>query len=161
MLSQLFPRSDGSTGGPTKKLTLGARFKKSLTDLMIKVRSTEPHYIRCVKPNSIKSSGVFTGGMALEQLRYAGVFEAVAIRKEGFPFRFPFLSFVRRYKCVLSMHGGRWEGLATPDSDPMGQCQEILAATGQQFSTLQWVHIHIQPYCTVATSPFTLLLFLG
>ncbi len=29
----------------------------------------------------------FDGNMVLEQLQYAGVFEAIQIRKSGFPFR--------------------------------------------------------------------------
>ena len=55
-----------------------------------------------MKPNSHKQPGRFDGSSALAQLRFAGVFEAVAIRKQGYPFRFSFPDFVRRYKCVVS-----------------------------------------------------------
>ncbi|CAN0226566.1 unnamed protein product, partial [Ectocarpus fasciculatus] len=38
--------------------------------------------------------------MCIEQLTYAGVFEAVQIRKSGFPFRLPHRRFANRYRCL-------------------------------------------------------------
>ena len=40
---------------------------------MEKLRSTEPSYIRCVKPNSQKLPEVFDSIMSLQQLTYAGL----------------------------------------------------------------------------------------
>jgi len=40
----------------------------------------------------------FVGKLVLEQLRYSGVFEAVQIRKSGFPFRLTHVDFFKRYK---------------------------------------------------------------
>ena len=37
----------------------------------------------------------------LKQLRYSGVFEAVTIRKSGYPFRLRLDHFVAWYKCLL------------------------------------------------------------
>lgn len=37
----------------------------------------------------------------LEQLTYSGVFEAVSIRKQGFPFRLKHKEFVDRYNCII------------------------------------------------------------
>lgn len=36
-----------------------------------------------VKPNSVKKAGIFEAPICLQQLRYAGVFEAVKIRQQG------------------------------------------------------------------------------
>jgi hypothetical protein len=44
-----------------------------------------------------------TGSVVLEQLRYSGIFEAVAIRRQGFPYRLSHIDFYRRYK-VISPH---------------------------------------------------------
>ena len=57
---------------------------------------------RCIKANSQKKPRIFEGASCLEQLQCAGVFEAVTIRKSGFPFRYTFERFVERYKCVLA-----------------------------------------------------------
>ena len=62
----------------------------------------QAHYIRCVKPNSDRSATSFDAKLTLEQLKYSGVFEAVTIRKCGYPFRLPNLQFLNRYRCILS-----------------------------------------------------------
>ena len=60
--SALFQESKG-------KVSLGGQFRGQLNNLMEKLRSTEPSYIRCIKPNSIKSADVFDSVMSLQQLR--------------------------------------------------------------------------------------------
>ena len=61
---------------------------------MGQLNRTEPHYIRCVKPNDEKAALKFVPKNCYEQLTYSGVFEAVAIRKQGFPFRLSHSEFV-------------------------------------------------------------------
>ncbi len=60
--SALFLESKG-------KVSLGGQFRGQLNNLMEKLRSTEPSYIRCIKPNSLKRSDVFDSVMSLQQLR--------------------------------------------------------------------------------------------
>ena len=59
---------------------------------------TEPQYIRCVKANSAKAPGLFEAPLCLQQLRFSGVFEAVTIRKQGFPFRLTHEQFFKEYR---------------------------------------------------------------
>ena len=55
----------------------------------------------CIKPNDEKAPLKFVPRNCYEQLTYSGVFEAVAIRKKGFPFRLKHQDFVDRYeKCL-------------------------------------------------------------
>lgn len=102
-LASMFPpiQSDARTGASAKKLTLGAKFSRQLNDLMATLNMTEPHYIRCIKPNPNKSPMEFHSQMSMEQLQYAGVFEAIQIRKQGFPFRLTHVDFWQRYKCIF------------------------------------------------------------
>eukprot|EP00298_Acanthocystis_sp_HF-20_P018013 c21878_g2_i1.p1 GENE.c21878_g2_i1~~c21878_g2_i1.p1 ORF type:complete len:955 (+),score=506.29 c21878_g2_i1:72-2867(+) len=65
------------------------------------IEGTNPHFIRCIKPNSAKISNEFQGLMVLQQLRYSGVLEAVRIRKSGFPFRYLHKIFYQRYKILV------------------------------------------------------------
>jgi len=81
------------------KDTQGSQFRKQLDSLMKVLNKTYPHYVRCVKSNSIKKPRVFEAGLCLRQLRYAGVFEAVKIRQRGFPFRWTHDDFYKRYRC--------------------------------------------------------------
>ncbi|KAL6056612.1 myosin-5 isoform X3, variant 2 [Balamuthia mandrillaris] len=93
-LNTLYPAGEERK---TSKVTLGAQFRKQLTELMEALNKTEPHYIRCIKPNDEKLPDRFNGFMSLQQLRYAGVFEAVRIRQTGFPFRYTHEKFLERY----------------------------------------------------------------
>jgi len=130
-----------------KKLTLGLRFVNSMKELMSKLNSSSAHYIRCIKPNLLKRSSVFSGGLVLEQLRYSGVFEALAIRRSGLPFRFKFCEFMRRYKCVFQIEQSLLSRESSTCSNsrhidamsPVDRCREVLTATGQVFDSLQMV----------------------
>ena len=81
---------------------------------------TEPHYIRCIKPNDDKAELTFVPRNCFEQLTYSGVFEAVAIRKQGFPFRLPHKEFAERYGklCKPKIAGG---------GSPKARCEKIIA----------------------------------
>lgn len=57
----------------TKKQTVGSSFKKQLEELMTKIRATQSHYVRCIKPNGFhKPEGVESHEM-LRQLKCSGV----------------------------------------------------------------------------------------
>ena len=70
-----------------------------LDSLMDTLNSTQPHYVRCIKPNDSKRPDLFDANACLTQLRYAGVFQAVTIRQRGFPFRWPHEQFFKRYRA--------------------------------------------------------------
>ena len=44
---------------------------------------------------------MFQGPLALQQLRYAGLFEAIRIRKSGFAYRAGFKAFAGAYQVLL------------------------------------------------------------
>lgn len=85
----------------TKKLTVGAQFKTSLGILMERMTAANPHFIRCIKPNTEKVCNRFNLSYVREQLVYTGVLETTRIRREGYAVRIPFADFVERYKLVL------------------------------------------------------------
>eukprot|EP01130_Rhizamoeba_saxonica_P016223 TRINITY_DN745_c0_g1_i1.p1 TRINITY_DN745_c0_g1~~TRINITY_DN745_c0_g1_i1.p1 ORF type:complete len:1528 (+),score=443.15 TRINITY_DN745_c0_g1_i1:69-4652(+) len=91
-----------------KKASLGSQFRQQLNALMNMINSTNPHYIRCVKPNSNKRPAAedFDAPMSCRQLRYAGVFEAVNIRRIGYPFRLTHEKFFKRYRCLTPQLSG-------------------------------------------------------
>ena len=70
--------------------TVSLRFRGQLEKLTATLRSTQPHYIKCVKPNSVKAAGALQAKLVVEQLRYSGVLEMVRIRQEGYPTLLPF-----------------------------------------------------------------------
>ena len=81
--------------------SVASQFKTSLQTLVTGLESTEPHYIRCIKPNLKKASDRFETGEVLRQLRYAGMMEAIRIRREGYAHRESHESFINKYHILL------------------------------------------------------------
>ncbi|CAL8460835.1 g366 [Coccomyxa elongata] len=94
------PEANGNTskvGQGYKFSSVGSRFKRQLQDLMDALHKMEPHYIRCIKPNSFNRPMDFENANVLQQLRCGGVLEAVRISCAGFPTKFPFEDFVDHF----------------------------------------------------------------
>ena len=113
--------------------TQGGQFRLSLNSLMAALNTTKPYYVRCVKSNNIKKPGVFNGKMCLEQLRYAGVFEAVRIRMQGYPFRYDHEHFFKRFKCLAP----------PPDKmiDSLNGCQYVIEKLSRVDKDLRKCHV--------------------
>lgn len=77
--------------------SVGSQFKKQLAELMTQLHAMEPHYIRCIKPNSLNAPGNFENKNVLHQLRCGGVLEAVRISCAGFPSKRPYPDFVDHF----------------------------------------------------------------
>ena len=101
LLNTLYP-PDLKLTTTERKASLGAQFTGQLDKLMRQLYRTEPHYIRCIKPNEGKTPLKFIPKNCYEQLTYSGVFEAVAIRKQGYPFRLPHSEFAERYTKICA-----------------------------------------------------------
>ncbi|XP_004694932.1 PREDICTED: unconventional myosin-VIIb [Condylura cristata] len=82
--------------------TLAAQFKKSLDQLMKILNNCQPYFIRCIKPNEYKKPLLFDRELCTQQLRYSGMMETVQIRRSGFPIRYTFEEFSRRFCILLS-----------------------------------------------------------
>jgi len=91
----------GRVNATPQKKTLGSIFKRSLIELMNTIRSTDVHYIRCIKPNQAKQAFIFEPIMVLSQLRACGVLETIRISCAGYPTRWTFQEFVDRYYLLL------------------------------------------------------------
>lgn len=56
-----------------KQRTVAATFKASLEELMAVLKASEPHFIRCIKPNHDKLPNSFNDELTTKQLRYTGI----------------------------------------------------------------------------------------
>lgn len=81
--------------------SVASQFKLSLQALVEDLDRTQPHYIRCIKPNLKKAANVFAAGEVLKQLRYSGMMEAIRIRREGYALREPHQLFYNRFSVLL------------------------------------------------------------
>ncbi|XP_044489475.1 myosin-1-like [Mangifera indica] len=88
-------------GADSQKLSVATKFKGQLFQLMQRLETTTPHFIRCIKPNNFQSPGSYDQGLILQQLRCCGVLEVVRISRSGFPTRMSHQKFARRYGFLL------------------------------------------------------------
>ncbi|XP_062362348.1 myosin-1B isoform X6 [Cinclus cinclus] len=105
-LALLFASSSGGGGkkGAKKKgssfQTVSALFRENLNKLMSNLRSTHPHFVRCLIPNETKTPGAMEHELVLHQLRCNGVLEGIRICRKGFPSRILYADFKQRYKVL-------------------------------------------------------------
>lgn len=122
-VASLFPPLPEESSKSSKFSSIGSRFKLQLQSLMETLSATEPHYIRCVKPNNVLKPAIFENFNIIQQLRCGGVLEAIRISCAGYPTRRTFYDFLNRF------------GLLAPDVlegnyDDKTACQMILDKKG-------------------------------
>lgn len=85
--------------GPNKLQSdsLSKQFKKQLDELIKMLSQSNPRYVKCIKPNNQKTSGIFESLDVNRQLLSAGVLESIKIRKQGYSIRRTHEEFVRKY----------------------------------------------------------------
>ncbi|KAJ1130858.1 hypothetical protein NDU88_009203 [Pleurodeles waltl] len=80
--------------------TVSALFRENLNKLMSNLRSTHPHFVRCLIPNETKTPGAMDHHLVIHQLRCNGVLEGIRICRKGFPSRILYADFKQRYKIL-------------------------------------------------------------
>uniref|UniRef100_A0A3B5PY93 Myosin heavy chain 7 n=1 Tax=Xiphophorus maculatus TaxID=8083 RepID=A0A3B5PY93_XIPMA len=96
--------SGGKGGGSKKKgssfQTVSALHRENLNKLMTNLRSTHPHFVRCIIPNESKTPGAMENPLVMHQLRCNGVLEGIRICRKGFPNRILYGDFKQRYRIL-------------------------------------------------------------
>nr|XP_060496089.1 myosin-15 isoform X2 [Panthera onca] len=103
--------------------------KENLNKLMTKLKSTVPHFVRCINPNVNKRPGVLDPYLVLQQLRCNGVLEGIRICCEGFPNQLLYADFKQRY-CILN-----------PRAFPKSRFVSSRKATEELLASLEIDHI--------------------
>nr|XP_023898753.1 myosin-9 [Quercus suber] len=119
----LFPPLPEETSKSSKFSSIGSRFKLQLQQLMETLSSTEPHYIRCVKPNNLLKPAIFENVNIMQQLRCGGVLEAIRISCAGYPTRRPFFDFINRFGLLATE-------VVEGNVDEKVACKKILEKVG-------------------------------
>uniref|UniRef100_H2MDC8 Myosin heavy chain 7 n=1 Tax=Oryzias latipes TaxID=8090 RepID=H2MDC8_ORYLA len=104
LLANLFANYAGVDSGSKKKgssfQTVSALHRENLNKLMTNLRSTHPHFVRCIIPNETKTPGAMENPLVMHQLRCNGVLEGIRICRKGFPNRILYGDFKQRYRIL-------------------------------------------------------------
>lgn len=92
--------TNATTGRASKRPTAGGQFTRQLSELRKRIDYTSPHYIRCLKPNQSLRANAFDKAMVADQLRYAGVLEAIRVSRVGYSQRYTHQTFLHRYRFI-------------------------------------------------------------
>merc|ERR1712001_389546 len=99
------PLEDKDDGGGRKKgggKTVSSYFKGQLDDLMSTLYKTEPHFIRCVVPNTHKQPGGVEPDLVMHQYQCNGVLAGISICRKGFPNKMLYPEFKARYNIIAA-----------------------------------------------------------
>ncbi|XP_063904238.1 myosin heavy chain, muscle isoform X4 [Zophobas morio] len=115
LIVEIFADHPGQSGGPDAgggkgaKRTKGSGFqtvsslyREQLNNLMTTLRSTQPHFVRCIIPNELKQPGLIDSHLVMHQLTCNGVLEGIRICRKGFPNRMVYPDFKLRYKILAA-----------------------------------------------------------
>jgi chitin synthase len=76
------------------------QFNVALNEVISKIESSEPVFVKCIKPNENSFSNQFVSNVAVKQIRDAGLIEYARTRKFNFPLKVEFDAFVKRYQAL-------------------------------------------------------------
>ncbi|XP_043283324.1 unconventional myosin ID isoform X2 [Venturia canescens] len=101
LISGMWPEGAQDITKTTKRpQTAGTLFRLSMSALVNNLTSKEPFYVRCIKPNEVKSPVVFDDERVNHQVRYLGLVENILVRRAGFVYRQRYDRFLKRYKMI-------------------------------------------------------------
>uniref|UniRef100_A0A8C9Z700 Myosin X n=1 Tax=Sander lucioperca TaxID=283035 RepID=A0A8C9Z700_SANLU len=106
-----------------RRPTVSSQFKDSLHSLMATLSTSNPYFVRCIKPNTHKMPDQFDQALVLNQLRYSGMLETVKIRRTGFPIRRPFQDFCSRFVPTTETFSPSYQSYNT---FILGSCLQLL-----------------------------------
>ncbi|KAI1229527.1 Myosin-7, partial [Lamprotornis superbus] len=81
-------------------VTVPSPRQENLNKLMANLKTTHPHFVRCLVPNERKEPGVMDNALVMHQLRCNGVLEGIRICRKGFPNRILYGDFRQRYRIL-------------------------------------------------------------
>uniref|UniRef100_A0A8D0N2C7 Myosin heavy chain 3 n=1 Tax=Sus scrofa TaxID=9823 RepID=A0A8D0N2C7_PIG len=118
--------------------TVSALFRENLNKLMSNLRTTHPHFVRCIIPNETKTPGAMEHSLVLHQLRCNGVLEGIRICRKGFPNRILYGDFKQRYRVLNAS--------AIPEGqfiDSKKACEKLLASIDIDHTQYKFGHTKV------------------
>jgi len=123
------PKDDGGRKKKGGGKTVSSYFKGQLDDLMTTLYKTEPHFIRCVVPNTHKIPGGVEPDLIMHQYQCNGVLAGIAICRKGFPNKMLYPEFKARYNILAA----KLVAKAKNDKSAAGAVMDVIQLDKEKF----------------------------
>merc|ERR1711971_1217924 len=123
------PKDDGAKKKKGGGKTVSSFYKSQLDDLMKTLEATDPAFIRCVVPNTIKKPGFVDSGLVMHQYQCNGVLAGIAICGAGFPNKIMYPEFKERYNILAAAAVAK----AKKDKDAAGAVMKVIQLDPEKF----------------------------
>ena len=123
------PKDDGGRKKKGGGKTVSSYFKGQLDDLMSTLYKTEPHFIRCVVPNTHKQPGGVEPALIMHQYQCNGVLAGIAICRKGFPNKMLYPEFKARYNILAAKAVAK----AKSDKSAAGAVLDVIKLDKEKF----------------------------
>mmetsp|Transcript_5020 Transcript_5020/g.11043 ORF Transcript_5020/g.11043 Transcript_5020/m.11043 type:complete len:1631 (-) Transcript_5020:83-4975(-) len=114
------------------RITVSGQFASQLKGLRARIETTEPHYIRCLKPNDRLVANHFDESLIAHQLNCAGVLPAMKIARAGFAMRYLHTAFIQRYRPIVGLE---LRHSARKLSDHQATCQILIGLLSERLES--------------------------
>jgi myosin-1 len=142
LISQLFV-ADPNVNKAKRPPSIAQQFKVSVDTLIKKLMSCRAHYVRCIKPNDQKRSGIFTKEMVLNQVQYLGLKENIQVRQLGFVYNAPFHQFVHHYRCISKETFPKLSAAYAREGKLKDACAHLIGLASSDSNALQLGHTKV------------------
>lgn len=115
VVRELFEGVKVERGKLAKDQLIASQFMIQLDIMMGIIMQTEPHFIRCVKPNETKKPLDWDNEKVVNQLFSLSILEALQLKKLGFSWRRSFKDFVTQFR-YLNLHLDHEMSMANGDA---------------------------------------------
>merc|ERR1719278_434665 len=122
-------KDDGAKKKKGGGKTVSSFYKSQLDDLMKTLEATDPAFIRCVVPNTIKKPGYVDAGLVMHQYQCNGVLAGIAICRAGFPNKVMYPEFKERYNILAAAACAK----AKKDKDAAGAVMKVIGLDPEKF----------------------------
>ncbi|PHJ26083.1 myosin d [Cystoisospora suis] len=122
IVKTLFAGVKVEKGKMAKGMLIGSQFLSQLRSLMEIIKSTESHFIRCIKPNDDKVPLKWVNSKVLIQLHALSILEALELRQLAFSYRRTFQEFISQFRFLNLSASSKGGG------DDLAVCRELLAS---------------------------------
>lgn len=76
------------------------QFRQQVNALIKQLNKSNPHYVRCIKPNEEKKPLLIENDTFRHQIRYLGLVENLRVRRAGYCYRETYPKFLQRFKML-------------------------------------------------------------